>query len=134
MSSIPIEVVALALQKAADKKYLLARRGPGQSGAGHWEFPGGKVEKGESEKAALVREIDEELAFKINTDNLVFVAEQTFRYPEKLVNLKLWKLVSDQTEFDFKLSEHDQIAWCTPAEMRLYPLSPGDVFFIDKLL
>lgn len=134
MSSSAIEVVALALQRTSDKKFLLARRGPDQTGAGHWEFPGGKVEKDEQQKAALSREIDEELAFKLNPEKLSFVASQSFQYPEKLVNLHLWKFVTDQTDFNFQLSEHDQVAWCLPQEMRAYELSPGDVFFVDKLL
>ncbi|MBC7465435.1 MAG: NUDIX domain-containing protein [Bdellovibrio sp.] len=134
MSSSAIEVVALALQRTSDKKFLLSRRGPGQAGAGHWEFPGGKVEKNEQRKQALVREIEEELGFLLMPENLTFVASHVFQYPEKHVDLQLFKYVSDQLDFNFILTEHDQIAWCWPSEMNQYELSPGDIFFIDKLL
>lgn len=133
MSSIAVEVVALALQRKIDGKYLLARRGPGHAGAGHWEFPGGKVEKNEEQKQALAREIEEELAFSFAPEKLIFVASHIFQYPEKLINISLWKLTVDN-EPAFTLTEHDLVAWCSAAEMGRYQLSAGDVYFIDKLL
>lgn len=133
MSSIAVEVVALALQRKSDGKYLLARRGPGHAGAGHWEFPGGKVEKNEQPKEALAREIEEELAFSFSPEKLAFVASHVFQYPEKLINISLWRFVVDSEPL-FTLTEHDLLAWCSPGEMKSYPLSPGDVYFVDKLL
>lgn len=132
MSSI-IEVVALALQRKQDGRFLIARRGPGQSGAGHWEFPGGKVESGETRKEALAREIQEEFSFTVSQSSLEFVDTADYSYPAKVIRLYLFQSSVDHTP-EFVLTDHDQIAWCTPTEMKTYPLSPGDVYFIDKLL
>ncbi len=132
MSSI-IEVVALALQRQSDNRYMIARRGPGQSGSGDWEFPGGKIEFGETQKDALVREIAEEFSFTLFKDSLQFVDENTFAYPSRTVKLHLW-LSRINSVPDFNLSDHDQIIWCTPQEMKNYKISPADIYFIDKLL
>ncbi|MFZ3229130.1 MAG: (deoxy)nucleoside triphosphate pyrophosphohydrolase [Pseudobdellovibrio sp.] len=133
MSSNAIEVVALALQRKSDLRFLIARRGPGQIGSGHWEFPGGKVEKNEDQKSALGREILEELNFKLDLGKLIFVSDHYYQYPGRLIHLFLWRLAVEQTP-DFTLTDHDQIAWSLPEEMSQYPLSPADIYFIDKLL
>ena len=54
-----IRVVAIAFFRQTDQKYLICRRGPAGSGAGAWEFPGGKVDAGETEVEALVREVSD---------------------------------------------------------------------------
>ncbi len=68
MTEIPtwLPVVALALERA-DGRILMQRRPPGKAHGGLWEFPGGKVEAGESPRAALVREVNEELAIRRST-------------------------------------------------------------------
>jgi 8-oxo-dGTP diphosphatase len=133
MSSIPVEVVALALQRKSDLRFLIARRGPGETGEGHWEFPGGKVEKNETQIEALTREISEELNYTLNPEELIFVIDHVYQYPQKTIHLSLWKQVI-LAEPVLKLTEHDQVAWCLPSEMQNYDISPGDLFFIDKLL
>ncbi len=132
MSSI-IEVVALALQRKQDDRFLIARRGLGQSGSGQWEFPGGKIEIGETQTQALVREIQEEFAFSIQQSSLHFVDVVEHVYPTKRIRLYLFRYHVDHTP-EFVLTDHDQIAWCTPSEMKTYSISPGDIYFIDKLL
>ncbi len=132
MSSVPVEVVALALQRKSDLKYFLARRGPGSSGAGHWEFPGGKIDVGETQIEALVREIKEELAMAIEPKKLSFVASHFFQYPTKKINLHLWMAVVE-TQPTYEMSEHDQALWCRPADMKSLEMSPADIYFIDKL-
>lgn len=133
MSSLPTEVVALALQRESDQRYLLARRSPGSSGAGHWEFPGGKIEEGETQTEALVREINEELCFKLDPSQLYYVASHHFKYPRRTIHLHLWKLRIKNLP-NFSLNEHDQISWCTREEMKTYDISPADIYFINKLL
>lgn len=128
----PIEVVALALQRLSDQKYLIARRGPGQSGAGEWEFPGGKVESGESQKAALVREIDEELGLKLDESKLYFITDHIEHYPQKSVHLFLWKQIIDQTPA-IHLTEHDQYLWLDRIELSHFQLSLGDRPFLPFL-
>ena len=133
MSSVPIEVVALALQRKSDSKYFLARRGPGNSGAGHWEFPGGKIDAGETQTEALVREIKEELAMAIPPEKLTFVGSHFFQYPTKRIQLHLWALQLE-TPPAYQLSEHDQVMWCRPEAMKSISMSPADLYFIDQLL
>ena len=131
MSSI-IEVVALALQRKVDNRYMIARRGPAESGAGFWEFPGGKIEPGESQINAVIREISEEFSFQLEMKNLQFVCENTHEYNGKKIRIYLW-ICSLEVIPEMILIDHDLIAWCNPDEMRKYSISPGDVNFIDKL-
>ena len=132
MSSI-IEVVALALQRKVDNRYMIARRGPGGSGAGFWEFPGGKIETGETQPQALIREIFEEFSFLLETKDLQFIDQNIHEYSGKKISLYLWTCQL-MTIPNMKLVDHDDIAWCNPNEMRAYNISPGDVNFISKLI
>lgn len=131
MSSI-IEVVALALQRKLDNRYLLARRGPEESGAGFWEFPGGKIEPGESQPEALVREIFEEFSIKLEMNSLRFIDQNIHEYFGKKIRIHLWACTLDSIP-DFILIDHDKVAWCRPDEMHNYSVSPGNIYFTDKL-
>ncbi len=124
-----VTVVALALQRQSDSKYLITRRGPGQSGSGEWEFPGGKLEKGETQKFGLAREIHEELSIRLNENDLNFLAEHVEHYPSKSVQIFLWKMVIDYTP-DLILTEHDLFLWVTTEEIKHFSLSSGDKPFL----
>jgi 8-oxo-dGTP diphosphatase len=126
-----IRVVAIAFFRRSDKKYLLCRRGPAESGAGSWEFPGGKVDAGETEKQALVREIQEELAVDIQEHQLFFVSEHSYQYPEKNIQISLYKC--DVDELAFSLVDHDQAEWSSLDRMQDYQLAAADIPFIEKL-
>ena len=132
MSSI-IEVVALALQRTSDNRFMLAKRGPNETGAGYWEFPGGKIERGETQRQALVREIGEELSFVIKPELLELVSTNDHQYGAKVFRIFLWKykVAADPL---VTLVDHDQIIWCDPFEMRALKVSAGDLTFIEKLL
>ncbi len=69
-----IAVVAIALIDAQGR-VLMQRRRAGRAHAGLWEFPGGKVEPGESDRAALCREVEEELGLSLGQDNLAYLTE-----------------------------------------------------------
>ncbi|MBC7419372.1 MAG: (deoxy)nucleoside triphosphate pyrophosphohydrolase [Bdellovibrio sp.] len=127
-----IQVVALALRRELDGRYLVTRRGPGQSGAGEWEFPGGKLEPCESQKQALKREIEEELGFSLEEQKLLFVAENSHHYPNKSIQLFLWSLSLNVIP-EIILTEHDQLQWCHASEMHTLGLSQADRPFIDQL-
>ncbi len=128
----PVLVVAAVIQRDFDRegRVLLVRRGPNQSGAGDWEFPGGKVEVGESAEQALVREIQEELCLQIEVGSLV--GEIDFQYPTKIIRLRVYKAVTSSG--DVRLSEHDDLKWCMPIEIKLEELSAADRPFVEKLL
>lgn len=127
----PVVVVAAVIQRSTDpeRKILLVRRGPGQSGAGFWEFPGGKVEPGESSEQALHREIQEELNIDIKVG--AFIGEKDFTYPSKTIRLRLyWALCyTDQIQ----LSEHDALRWCLAEHIPVSDLSEADRPFVPLL-
>jgi 8-oxo-dGTP diphosphatase len=126
-----IRVVAIAFFRTTDQRYLLCRRGPAESGAGSWEFPGGKIDAGETEKVALVREIQEELCVEVSEKQLVYVSEHFHQYSTKHVHIYLFKY--DVEEIQFKLVDHDQAEWVLLSEMLNYQLAAADIPFIEKL-
>lgn len=127
-----IDVVALALKCQSDQKIMLARRGPNESGAGHWEFPGGKIEKNESQEEALRREIIEELGFDIGHLGLTFLGESLCHYENKSIRIYLWKAEIQQKP-QFILVDHDMIDWFDKTEIQKINLSPGDKPFISLM-
>lgn len=124
-------VVAAAIHRSLDpeKKVLIVRRGPGQSGAGIWEFPGGKIEPGESPEQALVREIEEELAVHVRVQSLV--GEVEHQYPGKLIRLRVYR--AELGPGEILLSEHDGLQWLKPEDISLELLSEADRPFVSKL-
>ena len=121
-------VVAAALYDAAGR-VLIAERPPGKHLAGAWEFPGGKVAAGEDERAALVRELAEELGIE------VWQAEPFMRlthaYPERVVELSLW-IVSAYAGTPEGL-DAQRLKWVAPAELHGEPMLPADRPFVDAL-
>ncbi|MGZ3771909.1 MAG: (deoxy)nucleoside triphosphate pyrophosphohydrolase [Bdellovibrio sp.] len=131
MEKKAVLVVAALITRAndAEKRILVVRRGPTQSGAGFWEFPGGKVEKGETPEEALVREIQEELSIKIQVKS--FLAEEDYAYPSKLIRLRVYWTETEQQ--DLRLSEHDAYKWSLPEEINEKELSEADRPFVKKI-
>lgn len=127
-----VEVVALALRHLPDGKYLLARRGPGGTGAGFWEFPGGKIEPGETQKEALRREILEELSFDLASLELSFIGENVHSYDNRDIKIYLWKAKVAKRP-TFKLVDHDIFKWCSVDEIKEIKLSEADKYFISLI-
>lgn len=127
-----LNVVALALLHKQSGEYLLARRSGGGSGAGDWEFPGGKIEKDESQYQALCREIDEELGVDITHLPHQFVAESIHDYPKRSIRIFLWK-VSVDAKPEVRLVDHDLVQWVKPENMKEVNLSAADKCFISLL-
>lgn len=110
-------------------RLLLTQRAAGQHLAGLWEFPGGKLEKGESPEQALVRECREECGIEIAVTEIFDV---TFhRYPEKDVLLLFYccSLVSGEIRH-LQVADH---AWVDPQELARYDLPPGDAAVIARI-
>ena len=84
MSGRLVLVVAAALYNP-DGEILLAQRPEGKQLAGLWEFPGGKVEPGESPEAALCRELNEELGITVNETDLEPILQQKYNYKRHIV-------------------------------------------------
>ena len=103
--------------------YLIARRAPGQAHAGRWEFPGGKLEPGETAEACLERELAEEFGVRARAER--FLLSSTYTYPDDAVQLLAYEtsLLSDT----FHLRVHDRIEWVRPWELLRYDLLPADI-------
>ena len=126
-----IRVVAIAFFRHTDQKYLICRRGPAESGAGAWEFPGGKIDVGETETQALVREIQEELSVQIQAEKLIYISAHDHQYETKKIHITLYKY--DVQNLNYILIDHDQAEWVLLSEIKKYNLAQADILFIDKL-
>lgn len=131
-SSPVIKVVALAMRHASTGLFMLARRGPNSSGAGQWEFPGGKIEAGETNEQALIREIQEELSFDLSGLNFKFIAENTHDYGHRKIQIILY-FVETQQKPQFVLLDHDELDWYDLGNIENVNLSFGDKYFIPLL-
>lgn len=132
INSPVIEVVALALRNSTEDKYLVARRGPGGSGVGYWEFPGGKIELGETQEVALRREILEELSFDLAGHQLSYLGKNYHAYEFRNILIYLWRAEVNYRP-EFKLIDHDQIDWLSKSEIRETNLSEADRFFLTLI-
>ncbi|WP_277750405.1 (deoxy)nucleoside triphosphate pyrophosphohydrolase [Croceibacterium ferulae] len=115
----PMLVVALCLE-GADGRLLLARRPDGKHHGGLWEFPGGKVEPGETPRGALAREIAEELAIRIDPAALVPL---TFAEDDRLVLLLFGALAAEGQVTGL---EGQEWGWFTRDAAARLPLAPLD--------
>ena len=96
-----------------DGNVLVARRGPTMSASGEWECPGGKVEAGETDAQALVRELQEELGITVQVGQ--WVAEVTEPRPGRLLRVVFYgcTLLAGEPV----LTEHDALQWLTPGAL-----------------
>lgn len=115
-----IEVVAGIIYR--NNKFLVAQRNLKKSQGGLWEFPGGKVEKGETYEEALKREIKEEFNADIKVEE--YVGENIHHYPEKDIKLIFYKakLVSENIE----LIEHEDFKWITKKDKNKFKFAEAD--------
>jgi 8-oxo-dGTP diphosphatase len=117
-----VEVAAAVMLRAEGGEFLLAQRPPGKVYEGYWEFPGGKVEPGESIEQALRRELQEELGITIGPATPWQV--EIMDYPHARVRLHFCKVYTWQG--DFEMRERQAMAWQTlPVDVQ--PVLPGTV-------
>jgi len=128
MTTPALDIAAGVLQRR-DGQVLIARRRPGTDGAGKWEFPGGKVEPGESNRAALDRELVEELGIQVRQARplLSFSHAHTHRR----VNLQMWLVTDWQGEP--ASCEGQPLAWTAPDGLRGYDLLAANKPIVDAL-
>lgn len=117
-------VVAAALVDS-DGRVLIAQRPDGKQLAGQWEFPGGKVEAGETPETALIRELEEELGITVKQACLApFVfASHTYESFHLLMPLYLIRRWEGEPE----AREHKALKWVRPNDMRNYEMPPADL-------
>lgn len=114
--------VAAGILLRPDGEFLLASRPPGKVYAGYWEFPGGKLESGESAFQALVRELYEELGIKVEEASPWIV--QTFCYPHATVRLHFFRV----TRWQGELHPHEgqSFAWQRMGALSVSPILPAN--------
>ena len=123
------EVAVGILIRESDGALLITSRPAGKPRAGWWEFPGGKVEPGETPEVALVRELREELGIDAVVGNAIIRVHM--QQPEK-------HLLLDVREVSFVGApqglEGQALAWVAPDTLRDYPMPPADLPVVDTLL
>lgn len=130
-AAVKVVLVSAVALIDADGRVLLAQRPEGKSMAGLWEFPGGKVEPGETPEAALIRELREELGIDTWASCLAPLTFASHSYDSfhllmPLFACRKWQgIVAPQ--------EGQALAWVRPADLRSYPMPPADVPLIPIL-
>ncbi len=114
---------------AREGRILLLRRAPGQKHAGFWEFPGGKTEPGETPQACLARELQEELGIAGQVG--AHLMDSPYAYPGGAINLRAFWFTWQRGELQLRV--HDAAAWCLPAELPRYALTPADIPVAEAL-
>lgn len=123
-----IKVVGAILIK--EGRILCAQRGGEKSLPYLWEFPGGKIEQGESPHQALIRELSEELLIEVELEATIFDAV-SYEYDFGVVNLTtiIGKLKSGEPV----LTEHQEIRWLSPEELFEVEWAPADIPIVKQL-
>ena len=128
MKIVLVSAVALI---DSDGRVLLAQRPEGKSMAGLWEFPGGKVEPGETPEHALIRELHEELGIEVHDSCL---APLTFAsHPYESFHLLMPLFVCRRWKGEVKPLEGQQLAWVKPLRLNDYPMPAADVPLVPML-
>jgi len=125
----PVVEVAVAVLLRGDGCVFLAQRPPGKVYAGYWEFPGGKVEPGESAESALAREIREELSLEIAC--AYPWVTQVFSYPHATVRLNFFRVTAWRGEM--RMHEHQDAVWQRPDSVSVAPLLPANGLVLKAL-
>ena len=121
------EVTAAVLRRG--DRVLIARRPPGSRQAGKWEFPGGKIEAGESAPDCLRRELREELGLDVEIGRFLGDVAHAYEWGE----IRLLFFEARDTGGEPALRAHDRVAWVTPAEMGDYDFAPADLPMVRRL-
>ena len=124
-------LVAAAALVDDDNRVLIAQRPPGRTMAGLWEFPGGKVNDGETPEAALARELQEELGIDIATACLAPFTFASHRYPDFHLLMPLY--LCRRWRGTPRPCEGQSLAWVRPVRLVDYEMPPADLPLIAML-
>ncbi len=122
-----IHVVGAVISR--DGRIMCAQRGHDGNLPGLWEFPGGKIEPGESKQAALQREITEELGCTVGVGREVTTTTYEYEFGKVTLTTFYCRLVAGTPT----LTEHVAIKWLLPAELDTIPWAPADIPAVDLI-
>jgi 8-oxo-dGTP diphosphatase len=125
-------IVAAAALVRADGRLLLQQRPEGKPMAGLWEFPGGKVEAGESPQGALVRELLEELGVVLDERDLEAFAFASHSYES--FNLLMPVFMIERWQGDVTAREGQNLVWVSADEIRNYPAPAADLPVFENFI
>jgi 8-oxo-dGTP diphosphatase len=125
-------LVAACALVDSDGRVLIAQRPPGKKLAGLWEFPGGKIEPGESPEATLVRELREELGIETKSACLAPLTFASHAYEDWHLLMPLY--VCRRWEGIPQPREGQALKWVRAKELRNYPMPPADLPLIAPLI
>lgn len=115
-----LSIAAALIQR--DGKYLIGQRPEHKPQGGYWEFAGGKLKPGETQRQALVRECREELDVLVQPNKLVLTTE--YQYPDRRVTLYFWNAVL--VKGTPRALAHQKLAWAAPEELEQYSFCPAN--------
>lgn len=121
-----IDVCAAVIEK--DGLVMAARRKKGSHLEGLWEFPGGKIEEGETPEVCLARELDEE--FGITAEIGMYIGESIHAYSNKIIRLLAYRV--PRFEGIIQLIDHDEINWLSPSALESIEWAPADIPLVNQ--
>jgi 8-oxo-dGTP diphosphatase len=125
-------IVSAAALVRGDGRLLLAQRPEGKTMAGLWEFPGGKVEAGESPQGALARELKEELGIAVNEADMTPFSFASHAYERFHLLMPVFLIRS--WEGEVTAQEGQQLAWLSAGEIRSYPAPAADLPLFEQFI
>ncbi|CAM3760560.1 (deoxy)nucleoside triphosphate pyrophosphohydrolase [Cohnella lubricantis] len=124
-----IEVGAAIVEDEAGR-LLIARRREGKSQAGLWEFPGGKLEPGETAQACIARELREEMNIEVEPGAILGENEHDYANG----SIRLIAVRAAYISGEIQLTDHDLCEWVEPGRLSQYLFAPADMKFVEMLM
>ena len=123
-------ITVLAGVIVKENKILIGRRAPNEKAPGLWEFPGGKLEDGESHHECLKRELEEELGIDAEIGPLF--SEYVYKYHHVAYQIYFYRI--DEFSGELQYNSHDILEWVTPDQFDDYDFLPGDQPLLAELV
>ncbi len=122
-----LEVTAAIIRQ--DGKFLICQRPANKNCGLLWEFPGGKIEPGETGEQCIIRECQEELGVTLRVEREL--TDITHEYPDRIVHLHFF--LCDIVQGELERKEHNAFAWITSEEIPQYEFCPADKKMLQSL-